>query len=130
MKYLDNLIKRPFLVINLNLTILFLIKFYNLWFYAKFITMIYFLLLTWLYPMINWPYFTISLFYWCIDPMICLLVIKSMLSINLSNTSLAGSTIFKGKSPPVKFNTSLSVTYDFLLRIEIGFLVVLGTCGR
>lgn len=62
--------------------------------------------------------------------MICLLVIKSMLSINLSNTSLAGSTIFKGKSPPVKFNTSLSVTYDFLLRIEIGFLVVLGTCGR
>lgn len=53
-----------------------------------------------------------------------------MLYIDQSFTSLAGSTIFKGNRPPVKFRTSLSVTYDFLFRMEMGFLVVLGTCGR
>lgn len=61
------------------------------------------------------------------DPMYFSIAIGKILSI-APLTFLPDSTSLIGKSPPVRFKTYLSVTYDFLLR-PAGFLFC-GTWGR
>lgn len=88
--------------------------------------MVKFLLFFFLHPVVNRTDFCVSLRDGYSHPMINFVVLGIFLS-RQRLTILLLSTSFRGKSPPVRFSTSLSVTSDFLLK-PIGFFE--GTCGR
>ena len=105
---------------------LFLGKAQDFRFYVELLSMVEFFFFFFLHPVVDGADFCISLHDGYSHPMINFVVLGIFLSRHWL-TILLLSTSFRGKSPPVRFSTSLSVTSDFLLK-PIGFFE--GTWGR